>query len=283
MKTKNKSILISVNVRTYNSDKTITKTLDSVKNQTYKNIEIIISDGYSKDRTLEIARKYEARIFFAEQLGNARSQGIIKSKGKYVVSLDSDQIMDRNLIEKCVSLCESKKYDALIISERSLITKGNYIERLIAYDKWVIDKGRNIKEIFNTACPRFFDKKILKNIKWPKNLSIFDDTILYDRILQNGGRVGYMGSASIRHHEVTSWQVLVKKFFRYGKGYLKAFREYPPGIAAHSLPRVSYFRKDAFKQPKYFFGLFLLYLVKALAASAGVFSNLLDEKVLEKR
>ena len=180
-------------------------------------------------------------------------------------------------------MAQSKKYDALIISERSLITKGNYIERLIAYDKWVIDKGRNIKEIFNTACPRFFDKKILKNIKWPKNLSIFDDTILYDRILQNGGRVGYMGSASIRHHEVTSWQVLVKKFFRYGKGYLKAFREYPPGIAAHSLPRVSYFRKDAFKQPKYFFGLFLLYLVKALAASAGVFSNLLDEKVLEKR
>ena len=76
-----KKLLISVNIRTYNSAKTLKETLDSIKRQTYKKIEIIVSDGYSKDESVKIAKKYRARVFYADKLGDARSQGIIKAKG----------------------------------------------------------------------------------------------------------------------------------------------------------------------------------------------------------
>ena len=53
----NKFPLVSVVIITYNSEKTIIETLESIKNQTYKNIELIISDDFSKDNTVEICKQ----------------------------------------------------------------------------------------------------------------------------------------------------------------------------------------------------------------------------------
>lgn len=266
--------LVSVNIRTYNSGKTLEATLKSVENQSYKNIEIVISDGHSKDSSVVIAKKYKARVAYSDNLGDARYQNYRNSKGKYVVSLDSDQLMDKKLIETCVDYCEKQGFDALIISEKSLINKGNYLENLIAFDKWLIDKNRDIDPIFGTACPRFFRKDLLRNLNWPKHLGIFDDTILYAELLKNKARVKYVTTQSIRHYEVTSWVTLAKKFFRYGKSYFSALKANPTAIAAHSLPRKSYFSKAALSKPKFFFGLPLLYLVKIGAALFGMFSYL---------
>lgn len=267
--------LVSVNIRTFNSAKTLLDTLESVKNQTHPNIEVVICDGYSKDKSVEIAESYGARVIFADKLGDARYENFKKSKGKYIFSLDSDQILDPGLVEKCVDLCKKKKLDALTISEKSLINKGTFVERLLAYDKWVIDKNRDDDVVFGTACPRFFKREFLKKIKWPKQLAIFDDTILYSELLKRGARVDYLSTQSIRHNEVTDWFTLARKYYRYGKGYLVALKETPGTIAAHSLPRRSYFSTVALSKPHYFLGLLLLYLVKASAVSAGAISYLI--------
>ena len=116
--------LISVNIRTYNSAKTLGKTLESVKEQSYSNIEILVSDGFSKDGSVKIAKKFGARVSFADKLGDARYQNYINSKGKYIISLDSDQFFEEKLIEVCVNECEKNGYDALIITEKSFIKKG---------------------------------------------------------------------------------------------------------------------------------------------------------------
>lgn len=275
--------LVSVNIRTFNSEKTLVQTLESVKQQTYLRMEIIISDGGSLDKSVEVARKYGAKVGFAEKLGDARYQNYKRSKGKYILSLDSDQTMDKNLISRCVSVCEEKNIDALTISEKSLIEKGTFLEKLIAYDKWVIDKSKDADVVFGTACPRFFRKELLDKISWPKELAIFDDTILYSEILKSHAKVDYLSYPSIWHHEVSSWIVFIKKFYRYGKGYLGALKERPATIAAHSLPRRSYFSPAAFSKPTYFLGLFVLYSVKIVSASFGVLSSLISNNILNKR
>ncbi len=264
--------LVSVSIRTLNSAKTLEKTLRSVTDQTYRNFEIIVSDGRSTDNTVEIARKYGARVHYVEKLGDARYQDYKISRGKYLLSLDSDQILDRRVIEKCVELCEEKGFDAVTISEQSIIQNGTLLEKLIAYDKWVIDQNKDADAKFGTACPRFFKKELFNTLKWPKGLAVFDDTILYAELLKNGAKVAYLSEQSIRHHEVSSWIVFFKKFIRYGKGYSNAFKSQPSTIAAHSLPRRSYFSKAALTKPHYFFGLLLLYLVKGVAAGIGVLS-----------
>ena len=57
---KQQDLLVSIVTVSYNSEKTIRDTIESVLNQTYSNIEYWIIDGLSKDATLEIAREYEA-------------------------------------------------------------------------------------------------------------------------------------------------------------------------------------------------------------------------------
>ena len=268
--------LVSVNIRTFNSAKTLPATLQSVKDQTYPTIEIVISDGYSKDGSIEIAKRFGARVNYSGNLGDARFQNYQHSRGKYILSLDSDQIMDKKLIETCVKVYEEKNVDALIISEKSLLKKGTFLEKLLAYDKWVIDQTRDSDVLFGTACPRFFRKSLLRGVKWPKKLGIFDDTILYYQLNKRGARVAYLSEQSMRHHEVTDWITFIKKFHRYGKSYFVALQESPTTIIGHSLPRRSYFSTAALSRPHYFLGLLLLYTVKVTAAASGALTFFVD-------
>lgn len=265
--------LVSVNIRTYNSEKTLRETLQTVKEQTYKNIELVISDGHSKDGSVDIAKEFGAKIGYADKLGDARYQNYKNSKGKYVLSLDSDQLLDKEVIEMCVKECEKNGFDALTIPEKSIIDKGTILQKLISFDKWLIDQNQDADAVFGTACPRFFKKTLLDEIKWPKELAIFDDTILYAELLAKGARVEYLQGHYIRHHEVSSWWIFAKKFFRYGKGYAGAFKEKPTTIAAHSLPRRSYFSSKALSKPHYFLGLLVLYSVKVTAAVSGMLTS----------
>lgn len=275
----NDNPLVSINIRTYNSEKCIEETLKSVKKQTYKNIEILVSDGFSKDKSVKIAKLYGAKVGYANKLGDARYQNFKRSKGKYLLSLDSDQVLDKELVKECVENIKKRGVDALTISEKSFITKkSTAIEKIIAYDKWLIDKNQDDNALFGTACPRFFKRELLAKIKWPPELSIFDDTILYAELIDKGAVCGYLSSSSIYHHEVDNWLVFAKKFFRYGKGYMKAFCQKPYTIAAHSLPRRSYFSAIALTKPHLYIGLLFLYLVKISAASLGALTYIILKK-----
>lgn len=274
-----KNPLVSVNIRTLNSGQTLTDTLLSVKSQTYLHIEVIISDGYSSDNTVEIAKKFGAKINYAKKLGDARYKNYINSKGKYIFSLDSDQILDKKVIQTCVELCEKKGIDAVIISEKSVLKEGTLVEKLIAFDKWVIDQNRDSSTLFGTMFPRFFRRKLFDDLDWPKGLAVFDDIILYDKLLKKRPKVKYIPSPSIWHHEVTSWGTYIKKWYRYGKGYFDAFKGAPFTVTTHSFPRRIYFSKVAFSRPHYFLGLLLLYFVKISAAGAGVISYFIESSI----
>lgn len=264
--------LVSVNIRTYNSGETLRATLESIKKQSYKNIEIVISDGNSTDDSIAIAKEFNARVDFADKLGDARHQNYKNSRGKYIFSVDSDQILDKKLVEACVYECEVNKYSALIIAEKSILKSGTLIEKLLQYERWLIHQTRSVDPVFGTACPRFFEKSLLEDIRWPEGISIFDDTILYSELLKKGAKIAYISDQFIRHSEVTAWQTLIKKYYRYGKGYFRALRKDPSTIVVHSMPRTSYFSKAAFSKPNYFLGLMLVYSVKASAASLGALS-----------
>ncbi|MFA5356590.1 MAG: glycosyltransferase, partial [Candidatus Omnitrophota bacterium] len=110
--------LVSINIATYNSARTLVKCLDSVKTQSYKNIEIIIMDSHSKDKTLEIAKSYGAKIVFAPTLATARKAGSDASSGEYIMILDSDQVLEPDVIGRCVRACEDEGFDGVTLFER---------------------------------------------------------------------------------------------------------------------------------------------------------------------
>lgn len=97
--------LISIIIPAYNVESYIAKCLDSVLNQTYKNLEIIIVDDGSTDKTPQIleefAKKYpQIRIIKQQNSGQscARNRGIREAKGEYIVFIDSDDWISSSLI-----------------------------------------------------------------------------------------------------------------------------------------------------------------------------------------
>lgn len=270
--------LVSVNIATYNSAKTLEKCLASVKNQTYPDIEIIIMDSYSKDRTLEIAERYGAKIFSAPTLAKARQVGAEASRGKYIFLLDSDQILDPDVIARCVSTCEDEGYEGVTLFEKSLVTKNTFVERVIAYDKEIFHSLRDDDPIKGTAIPRFFKAEYYQRIEFEKNPPItFEHTIIHKKIFDLGAKIKFV-DAYIWHHETTTIMEVAKKFFRYGYYYIPAYKFNKELAIYHSLPRRTYFHLRALKNPLLFIGLFYVYLVKALAAACGAVTYLFFSK-----
>jgi len=99
---------ISVITITLNSEKTIRDTLNSVTSQTYKNIEHILVDGGSKDKTVSILKNYKnknKKIFIRKKLKIYESVNLAikKASGKFICILNSDDIFQsNNTIEKFV-------------------------------------------------------------------------------------------------------------------------------------------------------------------------------------
>ena len=95
--------LVSVIVTTKEEQQHLPDCLNSIQNQIYKNIEIIVVDNNSIDKTKEIAKTYTDNVYNKGPERSAqRNYGIKKAKGKYIIYLDADMRLQPNLIEECV-------------------------------------------------------------------------------------------------------------------------------------------------------------------------------------
>lgn len=114
--------LVSVIVPTKNSVEFLEACLESIKNQNYKNIEIIVVDNNSKDNTKKIALKYTKKVFEkGPERSIQRNFGANKAKGKYILFIDSDMTVERKVIQECVEKFEKyPKVGGLIIPEKSI-------------------------------------------------------------------------------------------------------------------------------------------------------------------
>jgi len=268
---KNLLPLVSINIPTYNSEKTLNDCLRSIVSQSYNCIEILVIDSYSFDRTLEIAKEFGVKVYFADTLSEARKLGVEKSLGKYVFFVDSDQVLTPSTIKKCVEKCESEGFDAVTLFECSLVEKNTFTERVIAYDKWLFHSQHDDHPIYGSAIPRFFRTSIFRTIKWPVGLGVQEHNIIYFEAVKAGAKVTFM-EVPIYHREVHSLAHFARKFYRYGSQYIVALHENKEMAIAHSMPRRVYFSRKALKNPQLFAGLFLLYFVKGFAALMGVLS-----------
>lgn len=116
--------LVSIVIPVYNSEKTISKCLDSLVSQTFKDIEIICVNDCSKDNSLYVLNDYASKddrivvINHGENMnaGGARNSGILAAKGEYICLVDNDDWLELNAIESLFIKSEDCKID-LILSD----------------------------------------------------------------------------------------------------------------------------------------------------------------------
>lgn len=114
---------VSVLIPTYNSQKYIKRCLDSVLNQSYKNIEIVIVDDGSKDNTVEIINEYISKYDNIKLICKEKNEGLFLSRktaiencsGDVIAFLDSDDFIEQNYYEVVVSNLKSNNSDICIV------------------------------------------------------------------------------------------------------------------------------------------------------------------------
>lgn len=139
--------LVSILIPTKNSGSSLALTLESIRNQTYKNIEVIVSDSFSTDNTGDIVHKFGNKLSLCEgRVLAARLDGINKAEGEFIILLDSDQQMVKDCVDNVVAKM-NEGYDMLFLEEIALETKG-----LIA-NMWKKEKENANKDFFKKIDP----------------------------------------------------------------------------------------------------------------------------------
>lgn len=130
------SILVSVVVPVYNSEKYLCECLDSVLSQNHSNFELICVDDGSTDASVDILRKYEGRdarirVLVQENQGPgvARNVGLDASKGKYIYFLDSDDFIEPEMFARCITALEQSGDDIVAFAYNEYNMETNTTRR----------------------------------------------------------------------------------------------------------------------------------------------------------
>lgn len=199
---------ISIIVPVYNVEKYIRRCLDSILNQTYKNIEIIIINDGSKDNSKIICEQYSdkyknIRVFNKLNGGvsSARNLGIDMAMGNYIAFIDPDDYIDTNMIN--VLYKNIIKYNSdIAISSVNIIKNGiEYIEDNSNNIK-VFESEEAIRKFYNEEypfnqnylCNKLFKKSLFNDIRLKVNISYQEDTEVMIRLLNNSNNVVYIAT-----------------------------------------------------------------------------------------
>lgn len=267
--------LVSVLIPTYNSSKTIDECVKSVKLQTYPNVEIITIDNYSLDATAKIAGRAGAKVYLIGPERSAQmNYGVMQSKGKYFLRVDSDMVLDQNLIEKCIALCH-KGADAVIVPvlphPKDL---GNFwISCRMLEQKMLIDDMVNVS-------PRFVDREVFLSVGgYDETIVAWEDYDLHNRLLKSECKMALLQDSALWHlGEASSLREVVIRMFKYGKtGSLGLFTKKHglSGLRQISIFRPSYIkhRDYFFSDPLHFIGMLFMKIVQTVSIALGAFSR----------
>ncbi|WP_048510950.1 glycosyltransferase [Chryseobacterium sp. FH2] len=209
--------LVSILCLSYNHAQFVVESLESIKSQSYSNIEILICDDSSKDNSVEVINNWaennsHLNIHF---IRHTQNQGICKSlnellhqsKGKYILTLALDDLLERDKIEKHVILLEnSASHEVLVFSNAYLIDDNSalYQNTFIPYfHKYLNLESGNfyetlIKDNFIPAMSCLIKSAIVKEIGgWDESLS-FEDYDMWLRLSQKYDFI-YDNSKSCRY------------------------------------------------------------------------------------
>lgn len=115
-----KSPLVSVIVPTKNSSRTLEACLQSVKDQTYRELEMIVVDNFSSDTTPDIARRFTEKFFSkGPERSYQRNFAVEQARGEYVFIIDSDMRLEPGVIDECVEQMGGKGVVGVIVPEIS--------------------------------------------------------------------------------------------------------------------------------------------------------------------
>lgn len=182
--------MISIIIPCYNAEKTIKRCLESVISQTYKNIEIVIINDGSIDKTDSIIKKYinDNRIKYYNRsnhgIGKTRNFGIKEATGEYITFLDSDDYLPNDAIDNLYKLAQKNKLD-LVVSDYYVDNKNIKSEKIKSFPITNVKNNPNLIFDINLApWNKLYKKELIENIKFEENLKYEDAPFVIESIIK---------------------------------------------------------------------------------------------------
>jgi len=175
------NIAVSIIVPVYNAEKYLVKCLDSIVNQTLKNVEIILVDDGSTDSSSEICKGYaekDERIIYLkkenEGLAAARQDGMEKASGEYIGFVDSDDWLELNMYERMYSLAKEENAD--IVFCNAFLDEED--KDKIHLEPGVYDREKIEKEILPRSLSGLSPKGTNSVIRWSNCLRLYKSDLI---------------------------------------------------------------------------------------------------------
>ena len=198
--------MISIIIPALNEENYLPKLLTCIKNQTYKDYEVIVADANSKDKTKQIAKKYGFRIVKGGMPAFGRNNGAKAAKGEIFLFLDADVQFDNNFLKDTINEFNKRKLDAAGCYIRPI--GSNIFDKIFfgIFNLWI-----GLTQYFypNASGSGIFCRKWLH-----KKVNGFDDTIKLSEDMDYVRRCGRYGK--FRVIESAKSSVAMRRFEKEG-------------------------------------------------------------------
>lgn len=198
------SPLISIIVPVYNVEKYIRRCVDSLINQTYRNLEIILVDDGSPDNSGAICDEYakldsRIKVIHKENGGvsSARNVGLDNASGEYIVFLDSDDYMDVDSYSVMYTGLIDKKADIAVVGLSQERVDGIFVPKYNVDVTEVLDKAQTIAEMLKqvkytcSLCDKLFSSKLIGDTRFDETISHNEDLLFVYQLMKNSTKAVY--------------------------------------------------------------------------------------------
>ncbi len=223
--------LISIIVPVYNGEESVKNCIDSIRNQTYENIEIIIVNDGSTDDTERICKRLclkDDRIILINQdnkgASDARNTGIDNSKGEYIQFVDSDDYIESNMVQSLIERCIDSEYTMVMCGYfREFISPaGTTVNQVTILNAFIKNKdifSQYFAELYNSAYINFswnklYLSEIIKDnkLRFDNNCSLGEDLVFNLNFIKHSCKILILNKAL--YHRVEENTLSLSRKFR---------------------------------------------------------------------
>ena len=222
----NNEPLVSVIIPTYNRKNKISGAIESVLNQVYKNIQLIVVDDGSDDNTEEFIKTTFPTVEYILQphagQATARNTGLQHAKGSIIASLDSDDMWEPEFLSKSVHTLEEKNLDFVFANWNQQLFDGSWGDCLTSSvflkpyvketnDGWIEMSNEDLRNLFLRTCDAPSSSAVIRKSSvihgWNPAIKIGDDWCLYlDMIFFNKSKAAFTMD-KLWHKQIGSFNV----------------------------------------------------------------------------
>lgn len=204
---------ISVVVPIYNVEYYLRRCIESIINQSYKNLEIILVDDGSPDACPEICDDYvkkddRIKVIHQENSGVsvARNNGIKLATGEYLVFVDGDDFLEFNMIEECVNIVEKNNLDILLFDwydDFGYKKIKKFLSKNYLKNRDMVFQGILWDKIPSYPWNKFFRRSLWNNVQFFENTT-FEDLAVMPEVFDKAEKIGYLNKHLYNYNCVNS-------------------------------------------------------------------------------